>query len=348
MVAGRVREIMTPPRWIGKMNYKESALILEEIKKAKRILLNCHRGPDPDSIGCALAMYQVLISMDKEVEIICPSDQLDEKLNFLKGCERIQSSVNFNKFDFLKFDLFITFDSSSWDMVSGDKDIPVPAIPIVVIDHHLTNKRYGRINLVDEKVTSVGELLYLVFEDWGVTLDKDISDALLVGVIGDTGAFRFPNSTARTFNIAKKLIENGAEKDKIIFQIYSSIDFKLIKFYGEVLSKAKIDKKNKFIWSAISYETYKKLGDAKAREQAVSLFAQATEGTDFGLLMTEEGKNLLKVSFRSRTGFDTSKIAVALGGGGHIYASGAKVEGLPFKKAVEKVLQTARKFAKEK
>ena len=82
-------------------------------------------------------------------------------------------------------------------------------------------------------------------------------------------------------------------------------------------------------------------------ESSANLFGEIVADTDFGMIMTEQEKNILSVSFRSRIGFDTSAIAKELGGGGHVYASGAKVEGLSFSKAVEKVLQTARKYARQ-
>jgi len=104
------------------MNYKESKEILAEIKKAETILLNCHRGPDPDSIGSALALYGALKKLGKKVVIICPSDELPRNMKFLKNYGKILKGVDFAKFDFSKFDLFIVLDSSSWGMVSDLRD----------------------------------------------------------------------------------------------------------------------------------------------------------------------------------------------------------------------------------
>jgi len=330
------------------MNYRESKTILAEIKKAKRILLNCHRGPDPDAIGSALALFSVLTKMGKKVDIVCPNEILYESLKYLSDYKEIKKGVNFATFDFSKYDLFITLDSSSWGMVTGEKEISIPKIPLVVIDHHKTNTRYGNINLVDKKVTSVGELLFLVFEDWGIEVNKLTANYLMIAIIGDTGAFRYPGSTERTFKVASKLMQKGADKDEAIFHIYRSEPFNLMKFYGEVLMRTKLDKKGKFIWAAIPYEVYKKLGKpASAKESASSLFTQVVDETEFGFVAVETERDKLAVSFRSRTGFDTSKIAMTLGGGGHVYASACKVEGLAFDKAVKKVLAVARKYAKK-
>jgi phosphoesterase RecJ-like protein len=254
------------------MNYKESALILKEIKKAKRILLNCHRGPDADSLGSALALYIVLRGMGKDVSIIYPRKSgLPSNLKFLPNFEKI-TPVDYANYDFSKHDLFVVTDSSSWDMVSNGKEIPIPKIPLIVIDHHLSNTRFGNINLVDSKVTSVGEFLYWIMTDWDVQVDKDIATCLLTGIIGDTGAFRFPGTGARTLEVAGKLMAKGADKEKIVFNIYS-FSFGMIKFWAEALKKAKIDKIGKFLWMAIPHEKYVELGSlADAKEWTATQF----------------------------------------------------------------------------
>src|SRR3989304_2761044 len=146
------------------MNYPLSQKLLEEIKKAKKILVNCHRGPDPDSIGSALALYEILTGMGKDVRVVCPSEVSQLNLDFLENFKKIET-IDFSKFDFSDYDLFIALDSSSWDMVSENKEMKVPDISIIVIDHHKTNTKFGGINVIDDKTTSTGELLFLIFED---------------------------------------------------------------------------------------------------------------------------------------------------------------------------------------
>ncbi len=329
------------------MNYQESSQILEKVKKAKKILVNCHKSPDPDSFGSALAIYGVLRNMGKEVRIICPS-KFEADLTFLEDFGKIEV-IDFKNFDFSGYDLFLALDSSSYDRVTGSKNIKMPNIEVIVIDHHRTAEKWGVLNVLDENVTSTCELLYKIFEDWGMEIDKKMATAILTGIIGDTGAFQYPNVGPETFKIAQKLMEKGANKDEIIFGIYRNLNFKVLKFWGEVLSKMQIDEEGKFVWSAIPYEKYVELGSPlDGRETAASQFAQVVKGIDFGMVMVEQEKGKLLVSLRSRTGVDTSQIALALSGGGHVYASGGRVEGLSFDQAVEKVLATARKFAKEK
>ena len=168
----------------------------------------------------------------------------------------------------------------------------------------------------------------------------------MTGIIGDTGSFQYQNVGQGTLRIAASLMDLGADKDKIIYNIYRNIDFKEVKMWGKFIESMKIE--DNFVWSAISLATYKDFGEYPyAKEDVANLFFPVVKGTDFGIVMVETNENVLSVSFRSRSGFDVSKIAEEVGGGGHKPAAGARIEGLPFLDAVNKVLAAARKYAKK-
>jgi len=330
------------------MNYKESTKILEKIKKADNILLNCHRGPDPDSIGSTLAMKLVLEQMGKSVDVICPTKSISKQTDYLTGYKEINLGADFYNFDYTIYDLFITLDTPNVSLLTGvDKSLDFN-IPTVVIDHHYISLLKGEINILDDKATSVGEMVYLISEDWKVKLDKEIAECLLTAIIGDTGSFAYPHVTPKTLRIAADLMDLGADKNMIVTRIYRSENFHILKFWSEILEKMEIDNENRFVWAFIPYSTYKEyehIEDVKAK--SASLFAPIVEGTDFGFIAIEEAPNLMSISFRGRTDFDTSAIARELGGGGHKASSAVKIEGLDFDEAVEKVLTAVRKYAKK-
>jgi len=330
------------------MNYPESIKILKVIEKANKIILNCHRGPDPDGIGSTLAMKMVLEKMGKTVDVICPSKAISKQTNFLTGYSNIKLGIGFDNYDFGSYDLFITLDTPNLELLTGKDSSKTPNVTTIVIDHHHISTLQGSIKLVDESTTSVGEMLYLIFEDWVTDFDKNIAECLLTSIIGDTGAFSYPNSTSQTFRIVAKLMDYGVDKDMIVDRIYRSEKFEMLKFWSEILSRMELDKEGHFVYAMIPntiYAKYDKLDDAKAK--AAGLFAPIVEGTDFGFIGVEEKKGFMTVSFRGRTDFDTSVIAKELGGGGHKVASAAKFEGLSFDQTVEKVLAVARKYAKK-
>lgn len=329
------------------MNYQESLKILEEIKRAKRILINCHYKPDPDGVGSALALALALKKVgDFETTLICPSTP-PKSLDYLIGFSEIKK-VEYESFDFSKYDLWFIPDAANWWQISGVPDFKKPEIAIINFDHHETNEADIPNKIVEKNLSSVCELLYNMFEDWRVEIDKNIAEALLSGIIGDTGVFKFTNVTTRTLEISKKLMELGADKNLITSKTYGSIPFKEMKFWGKVIESMNKEDDYRFVWVAINLEDYESYGrPVDAKSSAASNFAGIVDRTDFGIIMVEEKKGFLTCSFRSRGDFDVSIIAQELGGGGHKEAAGARIMGLTFEKAVEKVLEVCRKYAKK-
>jgi bifunctional oligoribonuclease and PAP phosphatase NrnA len=330
-----------------KQNYKESQEILEEITKAKKILVNLHRGPDPDSFACAFSLYYFLCSLGKEVDIVLAANsKISDQLGTFADPDLIKHT-DYSKLDFSNYDLFIVSDSASWQQVVDNEQVKIPKIPVVVIDHHGTNERFGNLNLIEEGATSCSEVLYKLFQDWKFEISKQISELLLVGIIGDTGGFAFYDNP-QPLRIAADLMSKGVSKTQIINKIFRTKKFEEVKVWGEFLTRMEFDKQSKFVWMALSYEDYKMFGKpSNVLPTVATMFAALIEGTDFGIVMLEKENNVMFVSLRSREGFDVSKIASELGGGGHNSAAAASVNGLEFEKAVEKVLETARKYAKE-
>lgn len=330
------------------MNYPESQKILEEIKKANKILLNCHFGADPDGIGSTLATKLVLESMGKEVKVICPSRNLSKQTDYLTGYSDINLGVDFHSYDFSGHDLFIIHDTSDTSVLTG-KEVKLDIkIPVIVIDHHQTFDLENNIKILDNSASSVGEILFRVFQDWQIDYGKDVADCLLTAIIGDTGTFSYPGADAKTLRAAADLMEKGADKTMISNRIFRAEDFKILKFWSKALARAEIDNDNHFIWSAVPYIDFEMCKDLPAvKSKTAALFAPIIENTDFGFIAIEERPNFISVSFRGRTDFDTSIIAEELGGGGHPIASAVRFENIPFDQAVEKVLSVCRKYAKK-
>jgi len=331
------------------MYYKESKSLKDVIEKSDRILINCHKDPDPDSVGSALALYNVLKKNGKKADVVCVSPEIYNRLDYLSGYKNIKKNVDFSKFDYEDYQLIVILDSSSIDRLTGSKEVNHIPITSAVIDHHKTNNKFGDINIVDPAKTSTGEILYYIFSDLLYEIDTKVADCLMAAIVGDTGAFRYPNTGAETFDTVIKLMKLGADKDKAVKRIYRNEDLNVIKFWGEVLMRLNVSNDGRYVWSAIPYNVFEKYGKPKiGKETAASNFFQIIKGTDFGFVAVEEEPKYLKISFRSRNGFDTSEIALKLGGGGHIYASGASIRGLDFEDSVKKLLHVVDQYALKK
>lgn len=328
------------------MNYPESQLILEEIKKAKRVLINCHRSPDPDSIGSALSIYHMFQLLGKDdVTVICP-DEVPYNCKFLKNSEKIKK-VNFDEFNFSDYDLLIIADSGNWDQVTGVDNIKNSKIKTIVIDHHITNPKFGNINILDIKAGSTAAVIVNFVDDIDLKVDEILATALLVGIIADTLSFQTDVIGNKSLLIADQLIKNGADRNNIIFNLNKSKSLDEIHLMGYLLSNIVVDLEYKFAWVTVSKEISNKYPMSKEAKSSVSgSFISAIENTDFGFVL-EESNKYTSVSFRSRRNFDVSKIAEYLGGGGHKSASAVRLSDMTFDEAVEKVLTACRKYAKK-
>lgn len=327
------------------MNYPESQQILKEVKKAKKILINCHRSPDPDSVASAISMLLALNNLGKhEVTIISP-DEIPANCRFLPNTNSIKT-VDFDNFNFKSYDLFLIVDAGNWKQVSGEKNISLSRIKTVVVDHHHTNPKYGYMNLVDQTAGSCCGVLFNLFTDWKLDISPDLATALLTGIIADTMSFQTDIVGEKAFFNADKLIKLGARRRHILLNLYMTRPVDEIHLMGEMLSRVLVDKDYHFAWVGISKDLANKYPQSHdAKSYVAGTFIQSVTETDFGFVL-EEYDGYSSVSFRSRVEFDVSKIAEELGGGGHKSAAAARIR-LPFDQAIEKVLTVCRKYAKK-
>lgn len=309
------------------MNYKTSYKILELIKNAKNILLALHISPDMDSLGSNLAMYQVLKKLGLKKVDIYSADILPPNFDFLP-LSKIIIHKDVGREDLSLYDLFITLDSADKLRVTRiNKDYQIPVkTKVVNIDHHKSNPKYGNINIIDSTVCSTGELLYLIFEDWGIKINSNTATCLLSAMCGDTGTFRYPSTSSQTLEIAGKLIKSGAEYKKINFNLYQRTPFSVLRYLSFIFGKLEIIKEGNtsFSWVTISKDELKLLGGPEVSRGA-SDFLGTIDETDFGVLIKEEEKGLVSGSLRGRLNINVAKIAQIFNGDGHINAAGFRL-----------------------
>jgi len=329
------------------MNYSESTRILQTIKQAEKILVNCHSRPDADSVGSALAMSKFLEKQNKEVLVVCPDD-LPPSLQFLINKYELNfKKINYANFDFADWDLFVCLDSADWKRVTANPKVQKPNVDIVVIDHHKTNTKYGKINLIDSDIAATGQLLYKLFSDFKfVDYNKNIATGMLTAIFGDTGALRFPESNEETLKVVLHLIKL-ADKNEIIFNLYQNYEIQSVGLWGEIMKAMQINTECKYVWSAIGEHTFKKYGSPPgSKSEIADIFFQSIKSTDFGMVIIEESKGYVSVSLRSRTGFDVSNIAELFDGGGHRWAAAGRVRDKSFSEAVQYIHEVVQKEVK--
>jgi len=309
---------------------EKAPLILAEIKKAKSILLHCHPSPDPDSVGSALAMKLALEGMGKKVTVIRGDSRLPRAFSRFPGFGDIVDK-SFGEVDLDSFDLFIALDSASPGMISQTE---VPKFPLsissIVIDHHSSNPSYGSINLIDLSASSTAFILFKLFNEWGISLTHDIATDLFIGLYTDSGGLKYPPTDYRTFAVAAELTRIAPDFAEQIFTMENSETKGSIYFRALALNSIEVFLDEHLVISAIKDSDIKLRGimPEEMQGEGVPNILKSVIGWDIGIAMTEIEPNVIKVSMRTRDSgrFDLSKLASAIGGGGHRAASGARLK----------------------
>lgn len=325
------------------MIYSQSPNLLSLIQKSKRVLLQVHKNPDLDTVGASTAMQSVLTQFGIKSDIVCPQ-KLDEKFNFISQASHI-TTVDYLKINYSEYNLCIVLDTSSMDRITGNKEINLPdSLPLIVIDHHINNVFVNAFHIFDIDASATCEILYHLFHDWNIPISAEIANSLYAGIAGDTVFFKYTTHPEKLFTIASDLLSKGADHNQLLQKMFNSYQFHEVKLLGEFLHRMEYGKNRSFVWSSIPYEVFVEFGSPRAiREIAADLFFQSVDNVDFGVVILEEQKGVLSISFRSKPSShqDMSRVASRLGGGGHIHASGATVYG----KFDEKVSEIIKKIS---
>lgn len=285
---------------------------------------------------------------------------IDNKLNIIitpREGRVFKKDFTFGESD-ADYDLIITVDTAELvqirDFYEQNVDL-FHKIPVINIDHHVSNAHFGKINYVDIMAASTTELLLPLFEEMADReqknlIDEDVATLLLTGIITDTGSFQNANTTPRSFSKAAKLISYGARQQEIIQHIYKTKQLSQLKLWGRVLTKIQTDDKYKIIWSVVSQQDFKDTESSVDQTGDVidELMTNAPEA-EVVILMKEKEDGTVSISVRTTTpSVDASKIAEHFSGGGHTQAAGFRIENMDLRDAEFEVINYVREFQKDR
>lgn len=298
----------------------------------------------------------LIISLDAENPKI---DKLsynikDGQLNIIITPEK--GSINPEKIKInqgtLIYDLIIVLDCSELSQLGylyeNNKEM-FNENPVINIDHHPTNKYFGKVNVVDTEASSTSEILVSIIESMGTNLiDADIATYLLTGIIYDTWSFQNTNTTPKSLTIAAQLCAAGARKEEIVKNVLKAKPVSTLKLWGRILANIKEEPDYHLVWSKISY---KDLEECQALEEAqtsalMNQFLGHAIGADIVLLLKENEPQKVFGSFRtSKEGvINVAKIAKLFGGGGHPAAAGFIIEGKSLEEVEEEVINRIKEY----
>lgn len=294
---------------------------LDDVLKGKSsVAVSGHIRPDGDCIGSCLGVYNYIKNNYPSVDVDVYLQSFSDKFNFI----RYSDEVRHEKTDKI-YDLFIMLDSSSLDRLGEFTDMFNNAKETICIDHHISNEKYAMENIVFPKASSTCEVLYgLMDED---RIDNHIAEALYMGIVHDSGAFKYSNTSAQTMNIAGKLMEKGIPFTSIIDNTFYTKTYVQNQILGRALLESVLFFDEKCIFSVVTQREMDFYNISYKDLDGIVEQLRITKGVECAIFMYETGEMEFKVSMRSNEIVDVSAIATYFGGGGHIRAAGFNMKG---------------------
>ncbi|HEX9254021.1 MAG TPA: bifunctional oligoribonuclease/PAP phosphatase NrnA [Candidatus Angelobacter sp.] len=307
------------------------AQVLQEIQQRRRFLVTSHARPDGDAIGSTLALAQILRKMGKSAAVIL-GDPVPLLYHPLPGSETIVHSSQVNG----DYDAVIILEC---DSVQRTRLRGLENQFLINIDHHISSRPFANINWIDPSAVATAELIFRLAQAAQVKITAEIATCLYTAVLTDTGAFCYAPTNACTFELAKFLVEHGADPGKIAQSVYFSSPMSKMCLLGAALSR--LERNGAITWMSVTRHDMERFGALDEDCEGLVNYALGISGVEVAIFFREVAHERIRVSIRSKGAVNVAEIAQKFGGGGHECAGGFSTEG-PVEEAAKRVLAELR------
>lgn len=290
------------------------------LQAASRVVIVTHPRPDGDAIGSLLGLGNQIRTMGKDVT--CAVDGgVPPYMMFLPGTETVVSTLTEGDWD-----LLITTDIADTTR-GGDAGnyAQAHAGTIINIDHHPTNPGFGDFVLLNPNAVSAAEVVYDWWEATGQTYGREVAMPLLTGMVTDSLGFRISSTKPRTLEIAISLMERGASLTEITARTLDTRSAQEFELWKRVLPGAV--REHEIAHASVTLSDAATVGFNDSTDAGLVQFLVNINEVMIAAIFKERSLGEIGISLRSKRGYDVASVAAALGGGGHIQASGATVQG---------------------
>ena len=309
--------------------------IINVINNSNKICIFAHESPDGDAIGSSLALYMGLQQLNKEVDIVI--DEYPELFKFLPCIDEIKKEGTKD------YDLCIAVDCSIKKRIYDPNESFDSANTTISIDHHSSNNFFATYNYVEDKSPAAAKTLIKIFRRLNINITKEIGEALITGIITDSGGFRYDTVDDETFEFAAQMLDLGVNISNIYertFDIQTKAQFQLTTI---ATSRLKFLSKGRIAVTYITLEDVKKTNAKTGDHEGIVNIGRKIEGVEISIFLREE-KDGYRVSLRSNNkNYDVSEIATKFDGGGHTMASGCTIDE-PLEKTIDLLVKEAKKI----
>ena len=307
-----------------------TAEVLDRLQRCSRVLITGHRNPDGDCLGSAIGFAELLEKLGIQ-SLIVFRDPAPLGLRELPGAEAVTVAESLPPDFPAAYDLVATMECPGLDRTGFDD---LHRVPILNVDHHKANERFGELNFLDEDSPAAGEMIWRLFEEAPVQPSPDAATALFAALSTDTGDFRYSNATGNAFRAAAEMVEWGADPTLVSELVHERRSLGSVRLLAEALSTLELHSENRVALIEVGPEAFARAGaQGEDTDQIVNL-PRSIAGVDIVAFLKQTDSGAVRVSLRSRGTIDVRSVAVSFGGGGHTNAAGCSIDG---------TLETARK-----
>lgn len=317
------------------------------ILSARHILLVPHQHPDGDALGSCTAFMEFLTNTKRSHAAFCATG-ISPRLSFLPQAARVMNDPAL--WDHPELDVLVVFDSG--DLRYAGIEAAVRArekkLKIIVIDHHVTNERYGDIHLIDHTASSTAELVYHFFQANDITVTPRMATALLTGILTDTDNFTNAATSASALTVGNHLLRAGADAGHIAASVFRDKTISTLRLWGIMLSRLTREETANLVFTYITQQDLQATGTAESDIEGMANYMNMIDETPVTLILKELTDGSCKGSFRTtKDDVDVAAMAKSLGGGGHRKAAGFTIPG-PVNRAITEVVAAINAVQKER
>jgi len=298
----------------------ELKLLKEWILASRGIIVTGHINPDGDNIGSQLALGEYFDSIGKKF-ILLDEDPVPAFLRFLPNTHLLKT-LRETEVDISAYDLAIVVDSGDIGRIGDVAGVFNQSIKIVNIDHHLGNTRFGDLNIIHEKASSIGEILYYFFRINDIRISPEAASDIYTSIITDTGFFRYDQTSPEVHMIAADLISHGISPNYFHIQLNMMKSLGYTKLLSLMLSRMELAEDNSIAYSYLLNDDFNGYPDIDT--DTMIEYLGTLDSVSVYFLIKEKKPQLFGASLRSKYDVDVAKIASVLGGGGHMRAAGCR------------------------
>ncbi|HTD01208.1 MAG TPA: bifunctional oligoribonuclease/PAP phosphatase NrnA [Chthoniobacterales bacterium] len=293
------------------------------LREGVRFAILGHVRPDGDALGSQLALGVSLKQLGKDVRIWNEEGML-EKYSFLPNANLLTKPPAEPE----DVDVAIALDTAIQNRLGNSLPAVRSAKVWINIDHHPSNPGYGDLVYIDPKSPATGQILFELIKSEKLPIDAAIAENLYVAISTDTGSFQYPNTTARTFEIAAELVRAGVGVGRVSQLTYENYPRRRVELLRDLLGTMRFDANDRVASFSLSLATAKRLGVLPEDNEGLIDHLRAIRGVIVAVFFEELADGKVRVSMRSKSEkVNVCAICEKFGGGGHVLAAGARVRG---------------------